>query len=223
MNKKNLVIFGGGHQSSYSIEIAELLNEFNIVGIIDSVNSVGAEIYGYKVIGRQEDISSLIKNYNIEVGFIAIGDNWSRKKVYDFIIEIQPDFYFTSLVHPTAIIGKNVIIGNGTLIMAGVTVNINTKIEKFAFLATCAQIDHDCYLGEFSSVSAGSIFGGCISLMKYSAVTLGVTVLDRICIGENTVIGAGSLVTKDLPENVLAFGTPAKIIRERKLGERFLK
>jgi acetyltransferase-like isoleucine patch superfamily enzyme len=47
--------------------------------------------------------------------------------------------------------------------------------------------------------------------------------LDRLNIGENTVVGSGSLVTKDLPDNVLAYGTPAKIIRQRKLGEKFIK
>jgi acetyltransferase-like isoleucine patch superfamily enzyme len=50
-----------------------------------------------------------------------------------------------------------------------------------------------------------------------------VTILDRLNIGENTVVGSGSVVLKDLPDNVLAYGNPAKIIRTRKPGEKFLK
>ena len=60
-------------------------------------------------------------------------------------------------------------------------------------------------------------------IAKYAAVCLGSTVVDRVSIGENTVVGSGSLVTRSLPANVLAYGAPAKVVRKRKLGERFLK
>jgi acetyltransferase-like isoleucine patch superfamily enzyme len=62
-----------------------------------------------------------------------------------------------------------------------------------------------------------------VRIKKYAAVTLGVTILDRVSIGENSVIGSGSLVTKSIPDNVLAYGAPAKVMRNREEGERFLK
>jgi acetyltransferase-like isoleucine patch superfamily enzyme len=76
---------------------------------------------------------------------------------------------------------------------------------------------------DFSSISAGSITGGKVELGRFSAITLGVTVVDRLKIGENSVVGAGSLVLNDVPDNVLVYGSPAKVIRSRKPGERFLK
>ena len=79
------------------------------------------------------------------------------------------------------------------------------------------------YIGDYSSISAGSVTGGYVTLGKYSAITLGVTVLDRLNIGENTVVGAGSLVLKNLPNDVLAYGNPCKIIRKREEKEKFLK
>jgi sugar O-acyltransferase (sialic acid O-acetyltransferase NeuD family) len=221
--KKNIVIIGGGNQASYSIEIIELLKQYNIVGIIDSANDVGTNLHGYNVIGRQNEIINLVQKYNIDAGFIAVGDNWSRKVIYEEIIGQIPSFDFVTLVHPTVIIGKNVEIGIGSLIMAGVIVNINSKIGKFGFLATGAQIDHDCILEDFTSVSAGSVFGGMVKLKKYGAVTLGATILDRITIGENSVIGAGAVVTQNIGDNIIAYGIPAKPIRKRELGEKFLK
>lgn len=221
--KKNLLIFGGGNQAAYSIEIAEISLLYNVVGIVDSVNSINTIIHGYPVIGRQNNVKEIVNNFHIDLGFIAIGDNWRREKVYQEIIQQIPDFDFATLIHPSATIGKDVEIEKGSLLMAGVIVNINTKIGKFSFLATGAQIDHDCILEDFTSVSAGSVFGGMVKLKKYAAVTLGATILDRLTIGSNTVIGAGALVTKNIPDNVTAYGIPAKPIRKRELGEKFLK
>jgi acetyltransferase-like isoleucine patch superfamily enzyme len=107
--------------------------------------------------------------------------------------------------------------------MAGCIFNPKSTIGDFTFFATGAQIEHDCQIGDFSSISAGSVTGGHVKLGKFSAITLGVTVVDRLEIGENTVIGSGSLVTKSLPDNVLAYGSPAKVVRNRTNGEKFLK
>jgi acetyltransferase-like isoleucine patch superfamily enzyme len=84
-------------------------------------------------------------------------------------------------------------------------------------------VEHDCVVEDFASISAGSITGGYVRIGKHSAITLGVTIMDRLEIGENTVVGSGSLVTKSLPSNVLAYGNPAKVVRERAKGEKFLK
>jgi acetyltransferase-like isoleucine patch superfamily enzyme len=107
--------------------------------------------------------------------------------------------------------------------MAGCIFNPKSFIGDFTFFATGAQVEHDNYIGDFSSISAGSITGGYVKLGKFSAITLGVTIMDRVEIGENTVVGSGSLITKSLPDNILAYGNPAKIIRDRKQGEKFLK
>ena len=107
--------------------------------------------------------------------------------------------------------------------MAGCIFNPKSVIGGFTFFATGAQVEHDCLIDEFASISAGSITGGFVKLGKFSAITLGVTVIDRVEIGKNTVVGAGSLVVKSLPENVLAYGNPCKIIRTRNEGEKFLK
>jgi sugar O-acyltransferase (sialic acid O-acetyltransferase NeuD family) len=220
---KNLVLIGGGNQAHYTIDIIEKEGKYNIVGVIDSVHPVGSDRFDYKIIGRQENLIALIKEYNIEVGVISIGDNWSRYYVYNQIREIVPDFEFVNAIHPSVIIGNNVKLGVGIVAMAGCIFNPKSVIGNFTFFATGAQIEHDCFIDKFSSVSAGSITGGYVRIGKFSAITLGVTIMDRVEIGENTVVGSGSLVVKSFPDNVLVYGNPAKIIRERKQGEKFLK
>lgn len=222
-SKKRILLFGGGNQVHYTIDIIEKQSKYEIVGIIDSVHPVGTERFGYKVLGRQEDLIYLVQTFNIDAGLITIGDNWSRYYVHQSIIKQMPSFEFINAIHPSVIIAKNVELGFGVVMMAGVIVNPLAKIKNFTFFATGCQIEHDCTIEDYASVSAGSVMGGHVIIGKYSAVTLGVTILDRLKIGENSVIGSGSLVLKDIPDNVLAHGNPINKIRARQIGEKFLK
>lgn len=220
---KNIVLIGGGNQAHYTIDIIEKEGKYNIVGIIDSIQEIGSDRFGYKILGRQENLKELISIHNIEGGIISIGDNWSRYYVYNQILDIVPDFNFVNAIHPSVVIGNTTELGVGIVAMAGCIFNPKAKIGNFTFFATGAQVEHDNEIGDFASISAGSLTGGYVKLGKFSAITLGVTIMDRIEIGENTVVGAGSLVIKSLPDNVLAYGNPAKIIRDRAKGEKFLK
>ena len=220
---KKLVLIGGGNQAHYTIDIIERENKYKIIGIIDSIHDIGSDRFGYKIIGRQENLKELIKEYNIDVGVISIGDNWSRSCVWNKIIEQVPTFEFVNAIHPSVVIGNNVEIGVGVVAMAGCIFNPKAVIEDFTFFATGAQVEHDCYIGKFASISAGSTLGGYVDLGKFSAITLGVTVIDRIHIGEHSVVGSGSLVVNNVPDNVLVYGSPSKIIRERKPEDKFLK
>jgi sugar O-acyltransferase (sialic acid O-acetyltransferase NeuD family) len=220
---KNIILIGGGNQAHYTIDIIEKEQKYNIVGIIDSVHEVGSKCFGYEILGRQEDVVEIINKYKVQGGLVTIGDNWIRHIVSNQILNLAPNFEFVNAIHPSVTIGSNVKLGVGITAMAGVIFNPKSEIGNFTFFATRAQVEHDCIISDFASISAGSITGGYVKLGKYSAITLGVTVFDRVEIGENTVVGAGSLVTKSLPDNVLAYGNPAKIIRNRIQGEKFLK
>lgn len=219
----DIVLVGGGTQVSYSIDIIEKQNLHNIVGIIDSNKPIGESLYGYNVIGRQTEIKELISKFKIEGCVITIGDNWSRKKVFDQINDIAPALNWPNIIHPSVIIANNVTLGSGILAMAGVIINSNAHLGDFTNYFTNCNIEHDCFIDDFASVSAGAVLGGKVKIGKYSAVALNATIFDRLSIGDNSVIGAASLVTKDIPDNVLAYGNPAKIIRSRVNGEKFLK
>lgn len=219
---ENIVIIGSSGHAKVIIDIVEKENKYSIIGLLDRFREIGEETLGYKIIGKEEDIPNLIVKHNLVGGIIAVGDNWVRKIVYEKINSMAPNFTFVKAIHPSAQIAKNVKIGNGTVIMAGVIVNSNSTIGNHCILNTNSSLDHDCFMDDFSSIAPNVTIGGNVKIGKFSAVSLGANVIPGVTIKEHTVIGAGSLVLKDVPEFVVAYGVPVKVIRKREVGERYL-
>ena len=171
----------------------------------------------------QDQLIDIINRYKIDGGIITIGDNWSRYVVHSTIIKSVPNFEFVNAIHPSVIISKKAKLGKGIVAMAGCIMNTNSVIGNFTFFATGAQIEHDCIIEDYASISAGSVLGGHVHVQQFAGVTLNVTVVDRVTIGTNSVVGAGSVVTRSIPPGGLYYGSPAKFIRNRALDENFLK
>lgn len=219
---ENIIIIGASGHAKVIIDIVEKENKYIIIGLLDKFKEAGEEILGYKIIGKEEDISDLIVKHNLAGGIIAVGDNWTRKEIYEEIKSIAPNFTFVKTIHPNAQIAKNVQIGDGTVIMAGAIINTNSIIKNHCILNTNSSLDHDCFMDDFSSLAPNATIGGNVKIGQFSAVSLGANVIHRITIKEHAVIGAGSVVLKDVPEFCIVYGIPAKIIRKRKVGEKYL-
>ena len=222
MQKNNIIIFGASGHGSVILDSIEKEGKYNVIGFLDTFKKKGSTHCGYPVLGSEEDIPSILATENVFAGVIAIGDNWQRKLMFDKITSISSKFEFVNCIHPSAIIGKNVTIGKGTVIMAGVIINSSATIMEHCILNTNSLLEHDCVMNNFSSLSPGVNTGGNMVLGNGSAICIGVTVVEDIKIGDHTVIGAGSLVVDNLPDEVVAYGTPARIIRKRKVGNSYL-
>ena len=172
--------------------------------------------------GSENDLPYIIEVYRIIGGIVAIGDNCTRKRMVDNIMKIVPEFHFVSTVHPNTTIGVDVTIGEGTVIMPGVIVNANAIIGNHCILNTYASLDHDSFMGNFSSLAPSVCTGGNFILGEGSAICLGANIIENITIGKHSVVGAGSLVIGNIGGHVLAYGSPAKKIRHRTSGEIYL-
>ena len=219
---KNIVIFGSGGHSKVLIDIIEKLGDYNLVGLIDTFKEKGKLIFDYEVIGKEDDIEDLIENYNIQCGVIGIGDNFIRKKVVEFVHQKNLNFKFETLIHPKSNIGKNVIVGDGTVVMSGVSINSDTKTGNHCIINTNSSVDHDCHLGDYVSVSPNSGIGGNVNIGDHSFIGIGSNIIHNINIGNNNVIGSSSLVNRDIGSNILGYGVPFKEIRKINKGEKYL-
>jgi sugar O-acyltransferase (sialic acid O-acetyltransferase NeuD family) len=220
--KSKIVIIGSHGHAKVIIDIVEKQNLFSIVGLVDSNRAVGENILGYPIIGNEDDLHSLITAHNIEGCIIAVGDNWKRKLVLDKLNLKTNILEFVTAIHPSAQIGKNVTIGNGSIIMAGVIINSEANIGKFTIINTKASVGHDCFLGDFASLAPNATLGGNVRIGNFSAISMSATLIHSITVGEHSVIGAGSVVLNNIDNLKLSFGVPAKIVRERIIGEKYL-
>ncbi|MFD0836306.1 NeuD/PglB/VioB family sugar acetyltransferase [Mariniflexile aquimaris] len=219
---KNILIIGASGHAKVIIDIVEKQGDYQIFGLIDSYKKKGGNMYNYTILGTEHDIPEILKTETITGCIIAIGDNYTRQVLYNKILQLHKKIKFVTAIHPDAVIGKNVRIGGGSVIMAGAVINSDALIGKQCILNTKCSIDHDVRLGDFSSIAPGATLGGNVSIATCSAIGLGANLIENINIGSHTVVGAGSLVVKSLDDNLVAYGVPAKPIRTRTASEAYL-
>jgi sugar O-acyltransferase (sialic acid O-acetyltransferase NeuD family) len=214
-SRPGIIVVGASGHAKVVIDIIEHQGCYNIVGLVDTFKQPGAELMGYHVIGREDCIRDLLARGKIVGGIIAIGHNWVRCQMARGIQELAPDFAFVNAIHPSARIAREVTLGHGVAVMAGVSVNPGTQIGDFCFLNTNSSVDHDNILGEFSCLQPNAATGGNVRIGAFSAVSMGANIIHGVSIGSHTVIGAGATVVADIPDLVVAFGTPCRVIRRR--------
>ena len=213
----DILIYGASGHARVLIDIIEQAGIHKIIGLVDDTGSVN-NLMGYHVANN-------IKSYldrGVKNGLVAIGDNWQRSKLVSKILDICDDFEFITAVHPSAKIARDVVIGNGSVVMAGSNVNPSTQIGNHCIVNTGSNVDHDCIINNFASLAPGVTLGGNVTVDVYSAVGLGSSVIQKVVIGAHTVIGAGSVVIKEISSCCIAYGNPCRFIRIREVGESYL-
>lgn len=213
-----IFIYGCGGHGKVVADVVCRMGTHQLLGFVDDTRNEPGVFLGFPVLTSINEVF----NKGITAGIIAVGDNSVRSAIAEKIITAIPDFRFVTVVDPSAQIGRGVVIGAGTVVMPGVCVNADSIIGSHCILNTSSSIDHDCQIEEYASIAPGSVLGGNVNIGRYSAIGLGATIIHKISIGSNTVIGAGSVVTKSLTDNIVAYGSPCKVIRSRTLGDRYL-
>lgn len=219
---ENIVIVGSSGHAKVVVDVVEKQKKYQVVGFIDSYRDVGESTLGIPVLGGEGDLPNIIKEHNVKYAFIAIGDNAIRHKVFNKIKSLVPDLSFCTIVHPAANIGKDVLIGKGTVVMAGAVVNPSSVIGEFCILNTNSSLDHDSTMASFSSLAPRVSTGGGCNIGEFSAVSIGAVLKHGVTIGNDSVVGANSLVLNNVPSGVVAYGSPAKQVRTRSFGDKYL-
>lgn len=208
---KNIRLYGAGGHSGVIRDVAELTG-YKIIDIFDDHPSDSVHWDSDMVkIGL---ISSKDFPHEGPPFVIAIGDNKTRAELSHKIKAA-----FKTLVHPSAVISKENSIGEGTVVYAGVVIQPNTTIGKHVIVNTSASIDHDNYIADFVHVAPKVALTGHVEVGEGSFIGAGAVVIPKVKIGKWCTIGAGSVVIKDVPDNAVVVGNPAKIIRYQNLNE----
>jgi sugar O-acyltransferase (sialic acid O-acetyltransferase NeuD family) len=212
--KKRVAVYGASGHAKVIIDIIECEKAFEIACIIDDNPDLkGQRILGYKVIGGRDHLLASRKRLRIDAVIVAIGDNRARQRVAAWLDE--KNFDFARAVHPSAVIGRDVELGAGTVVMPGAIINTDARIGEHVIINTAATVDHDCDVGDFVHIAPGAHLCGGVTVGRGSLICAGAVVIPNRTIGANAIAGAGSTVIHDVPGGVTATGLPARIRKKR--------
>lgn len=205
---KPVVLLGAGGHARVLLDILKLQKR-SVVSIVDPALA-GSVFRGIPVLQRDEDVLRCFRPEEVELvnGLGGTGDNRLRRKLYyDFK---KQGYKFAVLRHPGAIVAENVVLGNGTQVMAGAVIQTDCVVGENTIVNTGTIVEHDCRVGSNVHLAPGCILSGGVKISDDVHLGTGTTVIQNITIGRQCLIGAGSVVLRDLQEKNKAWGVPAK-------------
>ncbi|MEO8234885.1 MAG: acetyltransferase [Flavobacterium sp.] len=199
--ENNIILYGASGHCKVIIDILQSNNQI-IKVVIDDAPKLN-RILGFSILNASEFDFSSIQNM-----ILSIGNNKVRKKISD---KYQANF--VTAIHPKSIISKSVIIGKGSVVMAGVIINSDTKIGNHCIVNTGAIVEHDCIISNFVHICPNASLAGAVVVGEGSQIGIGATIIQGIKIGKWVTVGAGSVIIKDVPDYSVIVGNPGRIIK----------
>lgn len=197
MTNEFVVIGAGGH-GKVIIEIIEATG--GTVSYVNDADPSLTTVLGYKVSTNEPSAQ--------QNAVIAVGNNRIRKKIASRL-----ECMFVAAIHPSATLSPRCVIGEGTVVMAGATINADVRLGKHCIVNTNASIDHDCVIGDYAHISPGVSLAGGVQVGEGTQVGIGASVIPGVRIGKWAVIGAGAAIIEDVPDNAIVTGVPGKVLR----------
>jgi len=203
---KKLLIIGAGGHGRVVADIALKLDRWQQIAFLDDNQNIKS-LMRTSIIDEINNIFTYINDYDI---FVGIGANKTREK-----IQTQLEMKGASiptLIHPSTIIGEEVDVGEGTVVMAGAVINCCSRIGKGCIVNTGATIDHDNKVEDYVHISPGVHIAGNVQIGKGTWIGIGTTVSNNLKITGDCTVGAGAVVVKDISESGTYIGIPARRI-----------
>lgn len=192
-----MYLYGASGHAKVIIDILKANHE-SVEALFDDDESL-THLLDYPVLRPSEVWGPLI---------ISIGNNRIRSNIANML-----SVEFGRAIHPLSIVSQVAKINVGSVVMPGAIIQSCVSIGKHCIINTGASVDHDCTIGDFVHIAPHSTLCGNVSVGEGTFIGAGCTIAPGVKIGSWSVIGAGSVVTKDIPDHVLAVGNRCKIIK----------
>lgn len=219
---QRIVVIGAGGLAKRVLDLIERAGDRTVVGLIAPESAAGARFFGYAVLGDDAQLAALVARHGVDGAVVAIGDNWRRAAVAHAAAVAAPGLGFPAVVHPSALVARGATIGRGAIVSAAAVLDSDARVGDFALVHTGATVSHDAAIGDYASLGLHAVACGAARIGAYAAIGVGAHLIHRVSVGEHTVVGAGSTVTRDVPASVVAYGSPARVVRQRQAGDPYL-
>ena len=210
---KDLIIVGAGGFGREVAWLTERINkkkrEWNLLGFLDDGNSLKEDYNGYKVIGTTLDVNSFPNAFFA----CAIGAAKIRERVVTRMTTVNPSIKFATLIDPSVEMSDTVSIGEGSIICAHTILTVNISVGRHVIVNLDCTVGHDAVIDDFVTIYPSVNVSGSTSIGHAVELGTGTQIIQEKAIGQCAIVGAGSVVVKDIPDKCVAVGIPAKPIR----------
>jgi len=216
MKKKVLIIGAGQHGRVVAniLRISKATKKFSIVGFLDDNTSLkDKKIDGIPVLGKFEKLEEIGEKLNIKLGIMGISNRYIQIREKYFNKMLESKFDSLNAIHDTAVIDKKSKIGIGNVINPNCVINAFATIRNNCVIYSSSVIEHEDVIEDNVFIGPGVLLTADIKIGKNSFLGVGTKIIPHITIGENVKIGAGSVVLKDIGDNEVVAGVPAKPIK----------
>lgn len=202
--KQEVIIIGASGHGKVVADIINLSGD-KVIGFLDDNSQLRGRFMDFPVLGKADQFQDY-KGYKFVV---AIGNASIREKIANKMQRVK---WYTA-IHPSAVISNlGVTIGEGTVVMANAVVNAGTSVGKHCIINSSAVVEHDNQIEDFAHVSVGAKLAGTVYIGRRTWIGIGASVSNNLSICADCMVGAGSVVVKDIEKAGTYVGVPAKRI-----------
>lgn len=208
---KSVIIGAGTYGEVYLAYLKEA--GIDVIGFLDdNISLWDTRVKDIPILGGINKLKTLKSELDIEAVYCPIGNNRLRVKFLSFAKELG--YQTPNFIHPSVIVSPNVTIGDGVYILLGTTIMPYTTIDNYTMISMGVHLAHHTHLEEGVFLSTGCNFGASIVAHKYAYCGISSTIMTGLHeLGEDCLIGAGAVVTKDVPNKAVMVGVPAKVLK----------
>lgn len=197
---KHIILHGGGEHARVVLD--SLLSAGHRVEAVFDPKYSG-ELFGIPQQGAYDPGA-----YPDALAIVSIGDNAVRKKAVSIMSHA-----FGNAIDSSAIVSPRATLGVGNMILHRAVIQAGSRLGNHVIINTGAQVDHDCVLEDFVHLAPGVVLCGTVEIGEGTLIGAGTTVLPGRKVGKWSTVGAGSVVTRDIPDHAVAYGNPARVIK----------
>jgi len=209
MSNAGLVIVGASGHGRAAYQIAAAMGR-TVLGFVDAGRNVGDAVFDAAVLAREPEECAQLCDGSAD-WFVAIGGNAVRREMFGRIGALT-DRAPVNLIHPSAILAPGTVLGSGIFVGPGAIVNIASTLGDGVILNTGASLDHDGVLEDFAQVCPGCALSGATRVGAGGFLGTGASTIPCMNIGADSVVGAGAVVIRDVPDGATVVGVPARPI-----------